>query len=189
MQKRKERKKLDNLILVDEDYIFAGDLIISGNLQIQNGHSLIVSGELVINLDQSNVTINGDISADCLIIIAPRVANLSIHMDGDIYVSKNFYIANDITIYCGDIFVNGDSDTVATIYCKNLMISGNNDSSKEIVASQDIYILGNNWSRGLTCRDLFIGRHSNFNYCSLNAFRSACIVGDIDKCRSFTVGK
>lgn len=169
-----QERTLENLILENEDYIFAGDLTITGEVHLSNS-SLIVSGKLVF---ESNATING----------------------GDIVCGS--ICAIDISIIDGDICINGYTDIVdiesdgnievggdikaGDIHCLNYMVNGDNDSCS-ITAIQDVYILGCNDSYDINARDVFIDGNCDFNNFGLVSKCFECS-GVIDFCSSMSVG-
>lgn len=169
-----QERTLENLILENEDYIFAGDLTITGKVQLNNA-SLIVSGTLTLTSDAEIK--GGDIACG-------SIDSYNIYIsDGDIYVNGNAdvaYITSD-----GNIEVGGDS-YAGDINCFNYLVSGDNDS-RSITAIQDVYILGCNNSCDIKARDVLIGEDCDFNDYGLIAKSFECS-GEIERCSSMSVG-
>lgn len=194
-----ETRTLSTLIIKDEDYIFAGNLYISGDLIIENA-SLIISGDIrFLNYsDPHNIKVsNSNISADVI------SGNVYINIDvGDIYchtilsacainisggdITTRSLLANDI-MSDGDILVK-DSSCVYSVSCCNYLVTGLNDSS-EITAIEDIYILGCNDSASLTGRDIFLdGENIDLNFGNIVASRALATSFPIQNCNSIAVG-
>ena len=173
-----QESTLKNLILEDEDYIFAGDLTIEGSVVINNG-SLIVSGTLLFSGEDVAISINGgDIAAQNL--ISRSTINIK---DGDILV-QNLHTLDILSD--GNIEVMKDA-CVNNVTCLNYLISGDNDSY-HITATEDIYILGINDSKNLKARDILIGGYSNFYESSGVVAKSFMCCGVIDSCCYILVG-
>lgn len=169
-----QKRTLENLILENEDYIFAGDLTITGKVQLTNA-SLIVSGTLTLEIDAKIK--GGDIACGSI-----DAQDISI-IDGDIYVNGDAsfeYITSD-----GNIEVGGDSYT-CDINCFNYLVSGDNNS-RDITAIQDVYILGCSDSFDIKARDVLIGEYCDFNGYGLIAKSFECS-GEIERCSSMSVG-
>ncbi len=174
-----ERHYLRNLELTDEDYVFDGNLIIKERFSIKNG-SLRVSGKLVLEGFTEEIPLrneckihNGNIIADSIdsririSVFNGNIVSNSIETfeniyirNGNIFIKSNAYFKN-ITVKGGDITVNG-SCVVNNVKCKNYLISGRNDSD-EVTATEDIYILGPNFSGDLKAREIFIGSYCKFD--------------------------
>lgn len=154
-----QERTLNNLILENEDYIFAGNLTINGDVNIKNG-SLIVSGTLTfVSDDLSTVSITGgNIDAESLV-----AKNVSIDiMDGDIYVSKDLDCRLTQSFYTdGDIKVGGNA-AVAYVQCLNYLVEGDSVYA-QIFARQDVYIGGNVDSGSLKARDFLVLGHIRLN--------------------------
>lgn len=188
-----QERTLDKLILENDDYIFAGDLTINGDVNIKNG-SLIVSGTITFVRTTATISITGgDISCNELNSCSPIVIR-----DGDIY-TKNLY-ANVIDSD-GDIIVSEDV-IVDTISCLNYMVSGNNNSCC-IITMQDVYISGENDSYNIMARDVLIcGNNNSRNikahevviegYCDTNGHgitaKKFYCKGKIYNCSSMAIG-
>lgn len=146
-----QKRTLENLILEDEDYIFAGDLIINGDVNIKNG-SLVVSGTITFAGDDASISIEGgDIVCENL----GSRADILIR-DGDICVKS--LVAQDIDSD-GNIEVYGNS-SVCDIHALNYLVSGNNES-KHITTMQDFYVLGRNNSFYIKARDVLLGNNNS----------------------------
>lgn len=143
-----QERILENLILENEDYIFAGNLTIKGKVLLKNA-SLIVSGDLRFSDNDGDISINGgDISATNLYAYDSTI----IISDGDIYVE----CLDVVDILC-DGCIEVTLNTLAhNIKCCNYFVYGDN-SSGAITAIQDVYILGCNDSSNIEVRDIFIG--------------------------------
>lgn len=141
-----QERILKKLELENEDYIFAGDLTISGPVKITNG-SLIVSGNLVIRNSDLFIS-GGDISCYCLECVKGYV---SIE-DGDIFVSSIFNVTDIVSD--GDIYV-GYIASARNIECMNFLLNGMGIFSS-ISAIQDIYICDDCNCKDLKARDILI---------------------------------
>ena len=181
-----EKRTLNGLNLTDEDYIFAGNLTIDGDVVIKNGH-LVVSGHLEI-INAKQISIDGDISAGSLT-IGSFDCNLAV-IYGDIFVAQHFYISH-VDLKCNNINILGNSNMGGNIHCLNFLINGDNESF-EIEAEEDIYIMGSNYSASLIGRDIFINGDCNFNDYTSKVSRDAYIGGKIISgfinCSSLNVG-
>lgn len=177
-----QKQTLDNLILNGEDYIYQGNTLINGTIEIINAN-LIISGNLTI---YGNVNIkNGSIIVSGLLTVA-HDATISI-TGGDI--SCDSLDCNHINITDGDIWINsrlkalniksdgnievGLYSNVSYINCLNYLINGDNDSCT-IKAIQDIYILGDNDSYDLTAREILVGGDCHTNNKSITAKHFVC---------------
>lgn len=169
-----QERTLKNLILENDDYIFAGNLTITGEVRLINA-SLIVSGTLTLEEDAEIK--GGDIS--CGVIDAYDISIT----DGDIYVNGDAYFG-DIESD-GNVEVGLDSN-VHDIHCLNYLVNGNNDSHG-ITTVQDVYILGQNDSYSINARDVLIGDDCDFNDSSLIAKCFECS-GKVDGLYSISVG-
>lgn len=191
-------RTLGDLTIKDEDYIFAGDLVVSGNLTIENA-SLIVSGIIYFDLSEHYIHItNGDISANG--INGAGAMDVTIEV-GDIYCHDELYVG-DINISGGDITtsfltssnITSDGDIIAnsssvlSVSCCNYLITGNN-SSTDITAIEDIYIFGDNSSCGLTGRDIFLTGNNDLHDWSIIASRALELTGSIQNFASISVGR
>ena len=169
-----QTRTLENLILENEDYIFAGNLTITGKVQLTNSN-LIVSGNLTFDSDAQIK--GGDISCGSI-----DSENISI-VDGDIYVAGDANFA-DIKSD-GNVEVGGDSNA-CSIYCFNYLVNGYSNSIS-ITAMQDVYILGCNDSCDIKARNVLVGGDCNFNGYGLIAKCFEC-GGEIEHCSSMSVG-
>lgn len=168
-----QERTLKNLILKNGDYIFPGNLTITGNVFIENGN-LIVSGTLTIIGDTTIK--NGNIS--CGYIDAQNITIIG----GDIFVNKDASFANIQSD--GNIEVRGNSSS-CTIYCLNYLVDGDNNSTF-IYAIEDVYILGCNDSYDIKGRDVFVGGICDFNNYTLIAKAFEC-TGIIINCSSMKI--
>ena len=177
------KRVLENLIIENEDFVVFGDLEITGNLIIKNGHSLIVSGDLSIVVNQNNLSeLNGHISAG--MIRFKRGTSTSMLLSGDIFSAHNLH--SHVVIICDDIDVQGDAFAHAPINCKNYMVNGNNDSDS-VTAIESIRILGSSDSYSLVAKTIHIEHEANLNSSCLIASESAYIGGSINDCGHLTV--
>lgn len=152
-----EERILETLVLEDNDYIFAGDLTIKGEVLLKNC-SLIVSGVLTL---EGNVGI-----AYGNIICGSLKSNVIYIIGGDIWVHKDIYNYFLITTN-GNIEIRGNTD-VGDIRCCNYLVDKNNKSSN-ITATNDIYIMGDSCSLNIKGREVFICGESDFNGCYITA--------------------
>ena len=176
-----EERTIYGLNLTNEDYIFAGDLTIEGNVVIKNGH-LIVSGCLVIN-DFSRIFIDGDISAGSILILSSRSDSIQIKVNGDIFSAGFCFIRENLI--CNNFYAKGVS-RCSHISCLNYLVDGDSDCG-DIKAEESIYILGDSDSYSLTAVDAFIGGNARFFNQPINVSR-ALYIGNPDGCSSFNVG-
>lgn len=183
-----ERTITGGLNIKGENYIFAGDLEVTGNITIEND-SLIASGNISIpSIFLSSIHVsNGDISANSI----SGVISITIEA-GDIYCNNELSVC-DIDISSGNIITNvlnacditsdGDIEvltisSVTSVTCRNYLISGDN-VSYTIDATEDIYIFGNNNSEDLIGRDIFLCGDNNLNRYNIIASRVLKITGSI----------
>lgn len=193
-------RTLGDLTIKDEDYIFAGDLEITGNLTIENA-SLIVSGSIVFSVNSREPHFihvsNGNISADIIsgvVDITTEVGDIYCHNELDVGhinisggdITTSFLTACNITSD-GDIVVFNNS-SVHDVSCCNYLITGNN-ASTDITAIEDIYIFGDNASCDLTGRDIFLTGDNDLNFGNIIASRALKLTGDIQNFTSISVGK
>lgn len=172
-----QKRTLECLFLENEDYIFEGDLTITGDICIKNCN-LIISGSLTFSNKNANISIiGGDITAKQLDSYAPILIR-----DGDIRVS--FLDARNIDSD-GNIEVRKDSEA-CDIKCLNYLVGGDNDSSA-ITAIQDVYILGRNYSHTIKARDVLVGEDCDLCDSTLIAKCFEC-GGYIHDCSSMSVG-
>ena len=172
-----QERTLENLILDGEDYIFAGDLTIEGDVILKNA-SLIVSGELCFPNNFTTISITGgNILAETL----SSYATITIR-DGDICVS---YLDTSDIDSDSNIEVSKDSN-VSDISCLNYEVSGDSNSHT-INAIQDVFILGYSDSDSITARDVLIGCDCNLHSMPLTAKSFEC-QGEIINCYSMSIG-
>lgn len=178
-----QERILKDLILKDEDYVFEGDLTITGRLIVEDG-SIRVSGRLLLKgdseLSDSHVW-NGNIIAHSL----RSLIDLWIY-DGDIIIKSDAKFCHIDSN--GDIIVEGSSNT-RNVICRNYLVSGDNISD-DITATEDIYILGCNESGDLKAREIFLGdicKFSPYGQMTVIAKHFEC-VGPIKKCRGIQIG-
>lgn len=176
-----EKRTLYGLNLTDEDYIFAGDLSINGDVVIKNGH-LIVSGHLEI-IHAKQISIDGDISAGHFTIVGCNVDFKQVEVNGDIFVAGTSYIEENLT--CNNFYSKGLSQC-HNISCLNYLVDDDNDCYN-IKAEESIYILGDSDSHALTAVDAFIGGKALFYNYPVNVSR-ALYIGNPDGCSSLNVG-
>lgn len=181
----RELRKIHDLILKNENYIFSGDLEIEGKIVIEKGSQLIVSGKLAIK--SNDITVYGDISACEICINSLNEDDNNIFLIyGDIYAFKKLIIRVPIHLE-GDIFAHGQLTACRDITCKNFFVDGNSHTHC-INAKETIRILGNSYSRSLNARNIFINGDADFHNHSLIASHSAYIKGRISLCSSINVG-
>ena len=169
-----QERTLKNLILENDDYVFAGNLTITGEVRLINA-SLIVSGTLTLQEDAEIK--GGNISCGSI-----DAYDISI-TDGDIYVNGDACFG-DIESD-GNVEVGLDSNA-HDIHCLNYLVNGNNDSH-DITTVHDVYILGCNDSCAINARDVLIGDYCDFNGHSLIAKCFEC-AGEINDYSSMSVG-
>lgn len=157
---------LKNLIRKDKDFIFSGDLCISGDVILENC-SLIVSGRLEFsNLLAKISVINGNIISEEII------ANSDIFIrNGDIWAKNLFAVNIDSN---QNIEVRYYS-SVEDIICFNYLVCGSNYSSN-IVCIQDMYVLGKSESLSIIVgRDAFVGKTCDFGGFGIIAKHFKCL--------------
>ena len=167
-----QNRTLENLLLENEDYIFYGNLTIEGDFIVKNAN-IFVSGTLKLtNKNKATISItNGNISACRL------ESNADIFIrNGDISVM--FLQARNIDSD-GTISVIHKAD-VYDIVCFNYLITGNNDSGR-ISAFHDICILGENDSRHIIGRYVFVADNCYLNRAGVTAKEFEC-GGKIEDC-------
>lgn len=182
------QRTLDDLILNNEDYFFDGDLTIKGNFKVMNG-IVRVTGNLFL---QGIVEEGWAGETATCIIRGNIIANSFKCLHHQIYCAGNIVIAEDIDVchvICkGDIKVNGSCSSY-NVTCRNYLISGNNNSD-DVTATEDICILGYNYSGDLKAREIFIGDFTKFSPYSENtviAKKFEC-KGPIRNCRGMIIG-
>lgn len=197
-----ERRSIETLVITDEDYIFSGDLEITENLIVENGHSLIVSGMLIISSNCSTISIDGNISAGYLE-VETDLSNGILYISGDIYISGSLN-SNRTILSDGNIYVSGNTLFQNYMCCVNLLVDGDN-TCLNVDTIEDIYILGDNDSCDFTARDIFIsgdndsfsliadnieiGGNSYFNDSFIRASHSFFVTKNIYNCSSICIGK
>lgn len=169
-----QERTLKNLILENDDYVFAGNLTITGEVLLINA-SLIVSGTLTLQEDAEIK--GGDISCGSIDAYDIFIT------DGDIYVNGDA-VWKDVTSD-SNIEIGGNTD-VCDIHCLNYLVNGDNNSCY-ITAMQDVYILGQNDSYALNARDVLIGDYCDFHDHSLIAKCFEC-AGEVNNLSSISVG-
>ena len=145
-----ETRVIENLILINQDYNFNGDLTIIGSIYVVNG-SISVTGELYFKagLFDSIIINNGSITANSL---KCRAADIFVY-NGNIKVNTDI---NACYIYCNGNIEAGNQCSVFNIFCNNFLISGDVEAD-DITATEDIYILGSkNYVGDLRAREIFI---------------------------------
>ena len=180
-----QERTFENLILDGNDLFLEGDITIKGSLKMKNSN-LIVSGYLTISCNDTIEIENGDI-----IVSGELIINADLNIKGvNISCDRLYCSDNDVNISDGDIWTNtylnaqnitsdGNIETrgdcsVSNVTCLNYLITGDNDSF-EINASQDIYILGGNYSKDLTARDILINGSAECG--SITAHHFVCTGG------------
>ena len=198
-----ESRTLDNLILENEDFFFTGNLTIIGDVNITNGN-IIIAGNLTlqgnVDIENGNIIVSNTLTFDTpnsIIVIAggdisslALLSNTDITIrDGDIWVKYldlgyiNFSYTSNIDSD-GNIEVQ-ETSYVGNVSCLNYFVSGDN-CSNDINAIQDIYILGNNDSDSILCRDILIG-----GTCNLNRYDIVCksfYCDDVINCSGISIG-
>lgn len=179
-----ENRKIDTLVVANEDYLFYGNLEISGKLIIKNGYSLVVSGVLTLSEDISIITVDGDISVQGLKVNTCVPFNIN----GDLFVAASLNLTYDTPILSnGEIYVKGNL-SASTIVCFNLFVDGYINVN-DITAEHDIYIMGTCQSSDLNARDIFFGDDAHLYGSSIRAWGSIFWCGTIYECSSLTIGK
>ena len=105
-----QERTLENLILDGEDYIFAGNLTIKGDVMLKNA-SLIVSGELCFPNDFATISITGGnilagtLSSDATITI--RDGDICVYdlYTGDINSTSKSFQCNQQKVGCCPISI------------------------------------------------------------------------------------
>lgn len=175
------QRTLDCLILENQDYIFSGDLIINGVVDITKGR-LIVSGKLVIRSNLNIISLNqAEISAYYIEASSMISASLS-----DIYSRQDLRCESEI-ISNGNIYVGGDS-YVENVDCSKYRVDGNN-SSGSITANECINIAGINDSGAISANKIFVGGLCYMNCQSINAGSVLILTEKVECCSSICVGK
>lgn len=182
------QRTLEKLILKDENYFFDGDLTIKGKCEVRNG-IIRVSGHLFLQgIEEEGLAPN----TSCSVIRGNIIANSLKSLQRRLYCIGNINIAEDLDVChidCkGDIKVNGSCSTY-NVTCRNYLISGNNNSD-DVTATEDICILGYNYSGDLRAREIFIGDFTKFSPYSENtviAKKFEC-KGPIRNCKGMLIG-
>lgn len=172
-----QERTLESLFLKDKDYIFNGNLTITGDVCITNC-SITVLGTLLFANKNAKISItNGNIIAKHL----ESSTNISIR-NGDIRVAslKAKNIDSD-----SNIEVSKDAEA-SNIKCRNYSVSGDNDSSA-ITAVENVYIHKRNFSHAITAKDVFVGEDCDLCDSALIAKRFTCN-GYIHDCSSMSIG-
>lgn len=179
-------RKIQNLIVTDEDLIVYGDLEVTKKIVIENGCSLVVSGSLTIVINENgNTKIEGNISAARIKLMYGTSSSVTI--DGDIFAA--YKLNSSVAITCKDLHVHGDIETftASPIKCKNYFVGGNNDSCS-VIAEEEIRILGSSNSFELVSKIIHIEKDCDLNSDGLIAFETAHIGGPIFNCSHLSVG-
>lgn len=168
---------LEDLILDGGDFFHDGNVTVKGKVLVKNG-DITVSGDLTI-LGRSVIT-NGRLQVskrlsfdECCSITNGSISCATLFsshrieaVHSDISVDFNMFLTQDI-VSSGDISVGKD------IYCQNVscrnFLIGEDNESKYIIASEDIYVLGNSYSLGVSAKEIFINGDCSLNRCTLLA--------------------
>ncbi len=148
-------ERMEQLVIHGEEVIIEDDLFINGDLFLKDsslevhgnvfikGHTTILGSDLKCRkLSCNNIEAkDSDISTEF-------ICALNINSDGNIYVAKNAIVGK--------------------VKALNYYVGWDNYSN-ELCIIQDINILGNNSSRTITARDIFIGGNCVMHYFTISA--------------------
>jgi len=158
-----EKQRLEQLVAHGEELIYEGDLFIFGDLFLKDS-TLIVEGNIFV---KGFTTLQGS-DLKCKKLSCSQIDAT----DSEIYVD---YLCA-LNIYSdGDIFVVNDA-IAGKVNAMNYYV-GRDNYSNEITTIQDINILGNNSSRTIKARDVYVEGICQMHYFGIcaHSFRSGYI--------------
>lgn len=166
-----EKQRLEQLVVHGEELIYEGDLFIFGDLFLKDS-TLIVEGNIFV---KGFTTLQGsDLKCKKLSCSQIDATDSEIHVD---------YLCSLNINSDGDVYVANDA-IAGKVKAMNYYV-GRDNYSNEITTIQDVNILGNNSSRTINARDVYIEGNCLMHYFGIfcHSFRS----GYIYDCTAITV--